>query len=400
MNRLTSVGALLLGASITTGVAQAETQAEIANRLNEEGKSALYVNNYAEATVKFQQAVARVAEPKYFFNLCTSMFQEGRFDEAIVACEAVTTNESSTPEQKTKAEKLVVRIKDEAKAQGVQLKGGAAGGASPEAEARRKCVVNPQDPACQAAQQPQDPPPPTCADNPNQPGCQQAPPPPMFARGRAPTGPSVYSAVTPDNFYTWTLGAEFFGGGGSIGQQGFYGTAAFGIRFKGDYLLNRQSRLGSQVYAQVTHFDEDPNNPQSGTFTLDVVDFGIGLYKELCPRSAPNLCLRPLAGVQLSLMSPLGEENAFGETVFNYAALGGRLELGLQYAFGFRQEHVLSAGIGVNLYTAVFADPPPGEGFSRMDVGLDRGGAFGYAGIGYTYRFNTPLGRGPLVTLE
>jgi hypothetical protein len=35
-----------------------------------------------------------------------------------------------------------------------------------------------------------------------------------------------------------------------------------------------------------------------------------------------------------------------------------------------------------------------------MEVGLDRGGAYGYAGVGYTYRFNTPLGRGPLVTLE
>ncbi|MBX3159932.1 MAG: hypothetical protein KF773_28445 [Deltaproteobacteria bacterium] len=390
-----------MGASITTGVASAETQSEIANRYNEEGKSALYVNNYAEATLKFQQAVARVAEPKYFFNLCTSMFQEGRFDESIVACEAVGTNESSSPELKTKAEKLLVRIKGEAKAQGVALKGGG-GGSGPEAERLRVCVVNPQDPSCQQQEAPP-PPDPTCAENPNQPMCQQAPqggPPIQFARGRAPTGPSVYSAVTPENFYTWTLGAELFGGGGSIGQEGVYGTAAFGLRIKGDYMLNRQSRVGSQAYLQVTHFDEDPNNQLSGVNTLDIIDLGIGLYKELCPRSAPNLCLRPLAGVQLSLMSPLGEQNEFGESVFNYAAIGGRLELGLQYAFGYRQEHVLSAGIGVNFYSAVFADPPPGEGFSRMEVGLDRGGAFGYAGVGYTYRFNTPLGRGPLVTLE
>ena len=79
-------------------------------------------------------------------------------------------------------------------------------------------------------------------------------------------------------------------------------------------------------------------------------------------------------------------------------ALGGRVELAAQYAFGGRFEHVLSVMGGANVYSAVFADPS--EGLSRMEVGLDRGGVAGYVGLGYTYRFNTPLGSSPFVTLE
>jgi hypothetical protein len=90
----------------------------------------------------------------------------------------------------------------------------------------------------------------------------------------------------------------------------------------------------------------------------------------------------------------------FGSRTFDYAALGGRLELGLAFAFGSRQEHVLGATIGVNLYSAVFADPSDPSLPRRSEVGLDQGGAFGYVGIGYTYRFNTPLGGSPFVTLE
>ena len=58
-------------------VAHAQSQAELAEKLNEEGKELMYQNKYAEASYKFQQAVARVAEPKHFFNLCVSLTNEG-----------------------------------------------------------------------------------------------------------------------------------------------------------------------------------------------------------------------------------------------------------------------------------------------------------------------------------
>ena len=40
------------------------------------------------------------------------------------------------------------------------------------------------------------------------------------------------------------------------------------------------------------------------------------------------------------------------------------------------------------------------ENPTAESVGLDKGGAAGYLSIGYTYRFNTPLGSSPFVTLQ
>jgi hypothetical protein len=98
-------------------------------------------------------------------------------------------------------------------------------------------------------------------------------------------------------------------------------------------------------------------------------------------------------------MSPADQQDAStGEQVFNYASLGVRAEVGLSYALGSRYEHVLGIVAGLNAYTKVFSEPS--DGFSAMDWGLDKGGAAGYFGLGYTYRFNTPFGTAPFVTLE
>ncbi|HEU4729115.1 MAG TPA: hypothetical protein VFT22_14520, partial [Kofleriaceae bacterium] len=87
-----------------TGTAYAQSQAEIAERLNEEGKVFMRGNNYAEASKKFQEAVARVPEAKYFFNLCVSRTSEGLLDDAITACRAVDLN-NPPAELKAKTEK-------------------------------------------------------------------------------------------------------------------------------------------------------------------------------------------------------------------------------------------------------------------------------------------------------
>lgn len=75
-------------AQVTTGA----SQAEIAARRNEEGKELMYAGRYGEAARKFQDAVARVPEAKYFFNLCNAWLQEGKFDAALSACNAVAVN--------------------------------------------------------------------------------------------------------------------------------------------------------------------------------------------------------------------------------------------------------------------------------------------------------------------
>src|SRR5258705_12829561 len=94
MTRLTSFAAALLLAA--GGSALAQSQVQIAAQLNEEGKELMFANKFPEASAKFREAVARVQEAKYFFNLCTSLYQEGKFDEAMTACNAVDKNSPST----------------------------------------------------------------------------------------------------------------------------------------------------------------------------------------------------------------------------------------------------------------------------------------------------------------
>jgi hypothetical protein len=401
MTRLITVAACLV-ASVLAGTAYAD-QKDIAENLNEEGKALMFKNKYAEATGKFRQAIARLpGEPKYYLNLCTSLYHEGKFGEALTACNAVGTNNPSA-EQKEKVTKLTTRIKDEAKSQGIPAE--ALGGGQSPGDLTLDCAATPNDPRCEQAVAKPD-----CRTNPQDPSCgtttapdpgQQPPQPqPRYAVGRPPSGTGLFVSQTPDNRYTWTLGIDLFGGGGSIGQTDYYGSAATGLRLKGDYLLNPVTRLGAQAYLQITHFGQ--GDMQSALVdTLDIFDLGIAGYKHLCPHSAQRLCLTPLLGVQLAMMSPAGESDGEGSQVFNYAALGARLELGAHYAFGSRYEHVLGVMVGMNIYSKVFSGPEDTTDMLTIaEAGLDKGGAAAYIGIGYTYRFRTPLGSAPFITLE
>jgi len=401
MTRLTTIAACL-AASALAASAYAEGQAEIAAKLNEEGKTLMFANKFPEASAKFRAAVARVPEPGYFINLCTSLFQEGKFGEALTACNAVANNNPNA-EQRSKADKLSGRIKDEAKAQGITAE--ALGGGQSPGDPTLDCAATPNDSRCEAPPKLND----VCKTNPRDPSCGGAapdpngtppPPQPRYAVGRPPSGTGVFVSTTPDNKYTWTLGIDLFGGGGSVGQTDYYGNATTGIRLKGDYMLNPATRFGAQAYLQITHFGQ--GDMQSALVdSLDIFDLGIAAYKHLCPNGMQRLCLTPLAGVQLAMMSPAGASDGTGSQVFNYAALGGRLELGAHFAFGTRYEHVLGAMVGLNVYSKVFSGPEDTTDMLTIaEAGLDKGGAAAYIGVGYTYRFRTPLGSAPFITLE
>jgi hypothetical protein len=384
MSRFTSLAIFLASTGALTGAltgaAYAQSQAEIAAKLNDEGKELMFGNKYAEAAKKFQEAVARVPEAKYFVNLCLARLQEGKLDEALTACDAVALN-NPTPDQKTKAEKLIGKINDVAKEQGIKLHPGGGGGGDPGV-----------DPA-----HPDHPTDPSHGDNPAQPAAYT----PAVVR---PPSQNLAMAVTPDNNYTWTLGIDLFAGGGKIGQPDYYGTATAGFRIKGDYLLNPAARVGAQGYLQVNHLNKGSDQMSvSGVSSLDIVVVGVAGYKHLCLGGTPRLCVTPLAGVHLALMSPANDSSdGSGSQVFNYAAIGGRLELAMAYAFGYRYEHAISVMVGANLYSKVLSGPSDNVSSlgTAADVGLDKGGAVGYLGFGYTYRFNTPLGSTPFVTLE
>jgi hypothetical protein len=384
MSRLFTAAAPLaiiiaLGSALA-GTASAQSQAEIAAKLNEEGKELMFGNKFAEAAKKFQEAVARVPEAKYFMNLCLARFQEGKFDEALTACNAVELN-NPTEAVKDKAEKLIGKINEAAKAQNLELHPGGGGGGDPGVDPTHPSDPHPTDP-----NRPADP------NRPVQPA-GYAP-----TVGRPPTE-NLALAVTPDNNYTWTLGIDLFAGGGQIGQPDFYGTATSGLRIKGDYIVNPAARLGAQAYLQYSHLGQGKNDTL-GSETLDIVDLGLAGYKHICLGNQSRLCVTPLLGAQLALMSPAGQMDGTGSQLFNYLALGGRAEVSVAYAFGTRFEHVLSLMAGVNAYSQVLQGPSAGDGFTATEVGLDKGGVVAYLGLGYTHRFNTPLGSSPFVILE
>jgi hypothetical protein len=362
----------VLASSLVAGIAHAESQAEIAARLNEEGKQLLFAEKYAEASAKFQDAHGRVPEPKYFFNHCTSLTAEGKFGEALTACNAADKNADA--ELKKKIAKLTDRIHEEAKKQGVDLQpigGGGGPGDTP-----------PVDP-----------------NNPNQPPNPTGPvDQPQQAVGR-PIGAALFQTAPPENKYTWSLGLDLYGGSGRMGRSGAFGKSTGGVRVKGDYLFMPAQRIGTQAYFQFTHFGQGADDATFTEQTLDVFDLGIAGYKHLCGARS-RLCLTPLVGLQLALMSPADQmDTSTGEQVFNYASLGVRAEVGLSYALGSRYEHVLGLALGINGYTKVFSEPSDPLQSAEL-WGLDKGGAAGYFGLGYTYRFNTPFGTAPFVTLE
>ena len=99
---------------------QVPSQADVAVKLNEEGKAALLDGRYDVAVKKFQEAVAQVPEPKYFLNLGLANYQAGRWDEAVVSLTAVSLN-SPSPAVASKASKLLDRIVQDARQRGITL---------------------------------------------------------------------------------------------------------------------------------------------------------------------------------------------------------------------------------------------------------------------------------------
>ena len=380
-------------------VAYAETQAELAEKENEDGKALMFQGNYKGATEKFRDAADRAPEAKYFFNLCYSVYQQGIFGEALTAC---NNADKLNPDDalKGKLSKLEDQIKTDAATQHVDL-APTGGGGGP---------TNLNDPVNTGGNTP--PPDPNGNTPPPDPNGNTPPPPdtgggPVSAGGGAqmqyavgrPTQ-NLMAIAPPEHNYTWTLGVDFYGAGGQIGRSNVYGTSGGGFRVKADYLMIPQIKVGFQGYLQLTHFGQGTMDTGEGLATLDIFDVGVAAYKHFCI-AASRLCLTPLAGVQLALMSPANETDGEGSQVFNYAAVGARLEVALNWALGRRLEHVLSLSVGANIYSPVLSSPADGSGLGTAQmIGLDTAGVAGYVGIGYTYRFDTPLGMAPFITLE
>ena len=100
--------------------AERERQAGIAWASASTGVDLAKQGKWPDASSKFRDAVARVPEAQYFFNLCVTLHQEGKFSEALTACDAVTKT-GSKPELETKADRMMARIKTDAQQQGIKV---------------------------------------------------------------------------------------------------------------------------------------------------------------------------------------------------------------------------------------------------------------------------------------
>ena len=99
--------------------ATSKSAAEDADQLNKQGKESMYANKFDDAELKFRSALALDPKPVYAFDLCVAQYSLGKFGEAMRACNIASASPETTLADKAK--KLIVKIQDEAKKQGITL---------------------------------------------------------------------------------------------------------------------------------------------------------------------------------------------------------------------------------------------------------------------------------------
>jgi hypothetical protein len=386
----TSFRAVVIATALAgTAIAQ-PSNAQRANSLNDEGKAAMGASNFALASEKFNQAILLSPEGRFYFNLCVAEYSQGQLSKALEACKAVDAA-GADETLRGKTSKMTAKIKDDIRKLGFDPDAPVAdpnGGTQTDPNGGTQTDPNGGTQTDPNGGTQTDPNGGTQTD-PNG-GTQTDPNGGNPNTGRPPTGPaivapppmSVIKAGAPEHQYTWTLGGELLGGNANFGRGG-YTSGVYGFRFLGDYLIAPGKQLGAQATIGVLHTDE--GDVDAG---IDVVDVGIAGYKHFCRGRA---CVTPLLGVSLGLMQP--DEIESSDALL---AVGIRAEARIGFALGKRFEHLISLTLGFQGYTRAFDS----SNIDAIDYGLDKGSTIGLVAVGYTYRFNTPFGSSPFVTLE
>jgi hypothetical protein len=334
----------LVSATATMALAQG-TDETAAAAANEKGKERLFASDFAGASAQFRTAAAASTLPKYSFNLCTSLFQQGLFSEAMAACkEARGRNPDAKLSDKITAQEQ--KIKAEATAQGYSL-----------------------DPAPVT-------PPPLDPTNPNPPG----PTPPTAAVvGRPPEVPTA--AAKMEHKYQWSVGAQVVALTGNLVRSTNDVKSSLsggGLRLLGDYVIAQG--LGAQLRIDLLGVSAERRFVDAKT--RELFNFGIAGYKHI---PLNRLVLTPYLGAHFYNLGNAGLETISNEDL---AGLGAFAGASLGYAIGSRGEHLIHANADFTFDFTGYVGSDTTKPSS--DVSL-RYLAFG---IGYTYRFDTPLGVG------
>lgn len=367
-----SITSVLASATLALGAstASAQTPADQAKQLNEEGKRFLQAKpmDAARAADKFRQAIALSPEGGYYLNLCMALFHEGKLGEAYVECKAVAPHGGNAAAVRQADTIIDKHILPEMKKAGVDPEAPPAPG-----ETSGTPTTGTQPPNGAVSEE-------------RPPGTPTAGTPPSSRNFTVPPPPSLFTQTAPPaHQYTWTLGGRIAGLSTQMGEKDAYAESGAGFQITGDYNLVPERNLGAQAYLGIT-------NVAKGTRadTLNVFDLGIAGFKQFC---AGRACLKPLAGIHLGMFQTGAMESSGGDTL---TSLGLRLELGGEYALGARYENVITVGLGANFYSeAVGKDEE-----EAALLGLDQTSRSIYFAVGYTRRFNTPLGSSPFFRLQ
>jgi hypothetical protein len=373
------VAAVFALALPATAVAQGA--ASRADALNDEGKQLFADKRYEEAHRKFSEAARLSPEGRFFFNICFTLNFLERYAEAIAACEQVEPN-GADDKLIDKTQKALASLRQKQAAQGGGGEpGGGGGGADGGGE-----PTGPSDPGAGGG----DPAGGGGTGGPTDPDSRWVGPAP--AGGVPPSDdPFVQTgAGNPDDAYKWSIGGELGAlSNASVGKRNGienYAASGFSLRLFANFLISDAARFGFQGYLGFS--DLGPGDDNFFDQRLNIVDLGGALFKSF--RLANHLYLTPLAGLHISVQQPETVDEGF-------VAVGLRLEGALGYVFGGNSEHALSAAVGLNGY-----GPASGSagGFDPADFALDRASATFTVGVNYQYRFSTPFGTVPLISLE
>ena len=356
----------LASSLLAAAPAAAQAPAAQADKLNDEGKRLFAAKDYEAAHAKFREARTLSPEGRFFFNECYALNFLERYEEAIEACEQVeAAGADAALVQKTR--KALASLRE--KASSARARPAAAVGTADQPGEPRDQVPPERD-----VRGPGGPPPPP-------PGG-----PDPFVSGQAP----------PPSSYKWAVGGTFgVVGNLNVGRevdntdgldQEVYGPGGADMRLFANFIVSEPARLGVQASLAFGAIAPGVDNRTDDNLVLADVGGALFLHLPLGRR----VFITPLVGPQLSVQQP--EQLSQG-----YIAFGARTELGLSFVFGRSSEHAISVTPALNVYfpaTGEVEDLDPGE------FGLDETrSTFGVA-AGYTYRFSTPFGAVPLITLE
>jgi len=201
-------------------------------------------------------------------------------------------------------------------------------------------------------------------------------------------------ASGPADGYKWSLGGELAvlgnRGIGRIdvggGTEELYGSSGGMLRLFANFIVNDERRIGIQGYLGFGSLP--PSDANIFEEPLTMVDVGGALFLDR-PLSG-KLYWSPLVGAHLSIQQP-------GELSTGFLSLGARGEVAFSYVLGSESQHAIHVTPGLSVYFPVSGEV---DGVEAEAYGFDKSRAAVTVGLGYTYRFATPFGSTPLITLE